>query len=179
MTSDINSLFTSIQSTLFLLNITKHSSQNSFNSENLHLLYKKLIKKLSVNLPRPVQPSANIDWNSHQTEAENSLDSPCSSKICFYLILLVISILKHKGWNPSYLSCDWLTKNSVRGHELPARASLRREATSEVFSLSVFSSVVMSFSSFSFPLATLSMPSSTVSLLIRRTTDTSLVCPTR
>lgn len=60
MTSDINSLFTSIQSTLFLLNITKHSSQNSFNSENLHLLYKKLIKKLSVNLPRPVQPSANI-----------------------------------------------------------------------------------------------------------------------
>lgn len=137
MTSDINSLFTSIQSTLFLLNITKHSSQNSFNSENLHLLYKKLIKKLSVNLPRLVQPSANIVGTHIKQRLRTPLDSPCSSKICFYLILLVISILKHKGWNPSYLSCDWLTKNSVRGHELPARASLRREATSEVFSLSV------------------------------------------
>lgn len=165
MTSDINSLFTSIQSTLFLLKL----------APSVQKVDQEALSKFTTTGPA----ISKYSWNSHQTEAENSPDSPCSSKICFYLILLVISILKHKGWNPSYLSCDWLTKNSVRGQELPARASLRREATSEVFSLSVFSSVVMSFSSFSFPLATLSMPSSTVSLLIRRTTDTSLVCPTR
>lgn len=137
MTSDINSLFTSIQSTLFLLNITKHSSQKQFSFWKLAPSVQKVDQEALSKFTTTGPAIGKNSWNSHQTEAENSPDSPCSSKICFYLILLVISILKHKGWNPSYLSCDWLTKNSVRGHELPARASLRREATSEVFSLSV------------------------------------------